>query len=184
MKTVDEIKKEFEIYKPNNEKLVDNLEGFNMYLMIGIDDLDATEEDYKKEIKENNNWQLRAKIRNFFFFIFQEEEVDFYDEDNEILLELIKLSTEHRNLFKKIQETVTEDNYMDLFKLVEFSTIYYGDAIDYFDFKRDRLEMALKGLYMCNSRYEDNTAKFYEFAYEYIKKYEDNKEKEKSITNN
>ena len=93
-------------------------------------------------------------------------------------------SIEEPTLVDLPEETVTEDNYMDLFKLVEFSTIYYGDAIDYFDFKRDRLEMALKGLYMCNSRYEDNTAKFYEFAYENIKKYEDNKEKEKSITNN
>ena len=86
---------------------------------------------------------------------------------------------QQRTLIRKVTD------YLAMFFLAPIVIVLQsGISIFLATIAKEMEEMALKGLYMCNSRYEDNTAKFYEFAYEYIKKYEDNKEKAKSITNN
>lgn len=163
MKTITELKEEYEKFEIKS-KHVNSLEEFLAFIIIGIDDTYEIENDYKKEIKENKRWQLSAKIRNFFNFIFEEEEESFYDYDNNILEELTLLVLKYQSYFKKIAELANKDNYEELLKLTDFLTEYYNKEIDYYEYRRDKLEMELKGLCFSNSRYEDNQKVIDEFA--------------------
>lgn len=176
MKTITELKEEYEKFEIKS-KHVNSLEEFLAFIIIGIDDTYEIEKDYKKEIKENKRWQLSAKIRNFFNFIFEEEEESFYDYDNQILDELTELITKYRNYFQRIIQIVNKDNYKELLKLVDFLCKYYGEEIDYYEYRRDELEMELKGLNFCNSRYEDNQEVIDEFAEKILKSFEKTPEK-------
>ncbi len=176
MKTITELEEEYEKFEIKS-KHVNSLEEFLAFIIIGIDDTYEIEKDYKKEIKENKRWQLSAKIRNFFNFIFEEEEESFYDYDNQILDELTELITKYRNYFQRIIQIVNKDNYKELLKLVDFLCKYYGEEIDYYEYRRDELEMELKGLNFCNSRYEDNQEVIDEFAEKILKSFEKTPEK-------
>lgn len=176
MKAITELEEEYEKFEIKS-KHVNSLEEFLAFIIIGIDDTYEIEKDYKKEIKENKRWQLSAKIRNFFNFIFEEEEESFYDYDNQILDELTELITKYRNYFQRIIQIVNKDNYKELLKLVDFLCKYYGEEIDYYEYRRDELEMELKGLNFCNSRYEDNQEVIDEFAEKILKSFEKTPEK-------
>ena len=112
MKTITELKEEYEKFEIKS-KHVNSLEEFLAFIIIGIDDTYEIENDYKKEIKENKRWQLSAKIRNFFNFIFEEEEESFYDYDNNILEELTLLDNPiniEKPNYKKIIREITSKN--------------------------------------------------------------------------
>ena len=176
MKTITELEEEYEKFEIKS-KHVNSLEEFLAFIIIGIDDTYEIERDYKIEKKENKRWQLAAKIRNLFNFIFEEEEECFYDYDNQILDELTELITKYRNYFQRIIQIVNKDNYKELLKLVDFLCKYYGEEIDYYEYRRDELEMELKGLNFCNSRYEDNQEVIDEFAEKILKSFEKTPEK-------
>ena len=171
MKTITELEEEYEKFEIKS-KHVNSLEEFLAFIIIGIDDTYEIENDYKKEIKENKRWQLSAKIRNFFNFIFEEEEESFYDYDNNILEELTLLVLKYQSYFKKIAELANKNNYEELLKLTDFLTEYYNKEIDYYEYRRDKLEMELKGLCFSNSRYEDNQKVIDEFANNKLSKLE------------
>lgn len=155
MKTIEDMRKEYDQYEPTSE-LVTNLEEFHAYMEIAIDDADENEKAVQKEINENNRWKINGMIRNFFFFIFEEEDIEFYDEDNNILQEIINLIRKYLEFYKKIKEIGTEDNFQELVKLVDFACEYYGKQIDYYEYRRDQLELSFKGFYMTNPRHQDN----------------------------
>ena len=163
MKTINEIEEEYNNFEIKSTHVA-KIDEFMAFMMVGIDDTFEIERDYKIEKKENKRWQLAAKIRNFFNFIFEEEEERFYDYDNQILDELTELITKYRNYFERIIQIVNKDNYKELLKLVDFLCKYYGEEIDYYEYRRDKLEMELKGLSFCNSRYEDNQEVIDEFT--------------------
>ena len=70
----------------------------------------------------------------------------------------------YQSYFKKIAELANKNNYEELLKLTDFLTEYYNKEIDYYEYRRDKLEMELKGLCFSNSRYEDNQKVIDEFA--------------------
>ena len=176
MKTIKEIEKEYDSYQVES-KFVTNYDELISFLLIGIDDTYAIEKECKKEYNQNRIWQIDGKIRNFLSFIFESEEVEFYDYDNSIIFSIIELIETYRTYFKKIINVANEDNYKELVKLTDFIAKYYGETIDYYEFERDRLEAAYKGFQMSNSKYENNQKIISEFFNNKIQKYEKNKEK-------
>ncbi len=169
MKTINELEVEYNNFEIQNTH-VKSLEDFLLFIAIGIDDTYAIEKDYKIEKRENKKWQLAAKIRNFFNFIFQEEEESFYDEDNNILNELTDLILKYRTYYEKMIEIANQDNFEELVKLTDFLSEYYGKEIDYYEYRRDKLEMNLKGLNFYNSKYEDNQKVIDEFTNKKLEK--------------
>ena len=162
MKTIQEIEKEYESYE-SPTKEVTNLEEFLAYIQIGLDDTDEFERDFEKELRENRLWKLEAMIRNFFFFIFEQEEVELYDEDTEIVQDCIVITRRYRDYYERIQAIATEENFREFLRLVDFSCEYYSSQMDYYDYLRDSLEFWAKGIRMYNSKYEDNKESFNDF---------------------
>lgn len=176
MKTLEEIEKEYEGFTPVST-FVTNRDELITFLGVGIDDTIEIERDYIKELRENKKDQIDAKIRNFFFFIFEQEEVEFYDEDNELIKELRCLVLKYRELYERMISIATDSNAQELVKLVDFLTKYYNDHIDYFEDERDRLELWYKGIRMYNSRHQDNRKVIDEFADKKLAELEDKKAK-------
>lgn len=167
MKTIEEIKEEYKGYKTKSD-YVKTLEDFIAFLDVGIDESDVGISDFTTEIHENRKWQVTAFIRNMFPFLFQEEDIDFYNYDNEILLEGVAMSTVQKEYLSTIKAISTESNYKELLKLTDFATDYYNSFIDYIESSRDILEMRFKGYTMYNGRCVDNRKPFNEFFMEKI----------------
>lgn len=176
MKSIQEIEKEYEGFTPVST-FIKNTDELVAFLDVGIDDTKYIEKDYIKEIRENKRSQFDAKIRNFFFFIFEQEEVEFYDEDNEILFSLRDLVLKYRALYERMKAIATEENREELIKLVDFLTKYYNEHIDYFENERDRLELSYKGISMYNPTKKDNRKVIEEFADKVLSHLETNKSK-------
>lgn len=171
MKTVREIEKEYEKHVPK-QTTITSLEEFLVNLEIGLDDLDEYTHDFKKELRENHEWKLIAQIRNFFFFIFEQEDVEFYDYDDAIVKDCITYTQQFSSFYQRMIEIATEENYQELNKLYDFSLNYYEEQTSYYDAKRDQVEMAFRGFSLYNGKYQNTREPFFEFMDQKIKEME------------
>ena len=167
MKKLEEVKEEYKEYETQST-FVNTLEDFIAFLDVGIDESDVGVSDFTTEIHENKKWQVAAFFRNMFPFIFEEEDISFYDYDNELLLQGVALAGNQRTYFETMKNIATEENYKELLRLADFSTDYYNNHISYIETQRDVLEMNFKGYNMCNSKYKDKRQMFHEFFMEKI----------------
>ena len=182
MKTIEEIEEEYRNFKLKSD-FVKSKEDFILFLLIGMEDTYVLEEDNNREIRINNRNKLDAKIRKFLFFSDDNSEVDFFDQDNNILLEINKMVEDYRNMYAIMTEIVDEDNYKELVKLVDFCTEYYNYHIDFFDSERDSLEMAMKGICMYNPKYSDNRDVVKEFVENKMREFDKDKILVKKVQN-
>lgn len=162
MKTLQQIEQEYESYHAKTD-VVTNLDEFLSFIEIGIDDTKEYQKSYEKELKENHRWQLSAKIRNFFYFVFAEEDETIYDLDSEILRKCILYTRTMGAYYQRIKRIATDSNYLELVKLVDFSSDYYNAQTDYYDYERDQLDLLVRGIDYYHARYEDNGKPFCEF---------------------
>ena len=167
MKKLEEVKEEYKEYETQST-FVNTLEDFISFLDVGIDESDVGVSDFTTEIHENKKWQIAAFFRNMFPFIFEEEDISFYDYDNELLLQGVALAENQKKYFEIMKQIATEENYKELLKLTDFTTDYYNNHIGFIESGRDILEMNFKGYNMSNSRYKDNRDVFHEFFMEKV----------------
>ena len=169
MKKISEIEEEFKTYKAKSES-VTNLNEFMTYLIVGVDDAEENIKECKKEIKANKRMYIPACIRNLFPLIYEEEDVEFYLDDNELIVRMIRATLTQKDYYEKIMGIVDENNFLELLRLADFSTDYYNEFINYIDMKRTSLESLYKGIRVVNNRTSDNSEVFDEF---FIKKLEE-----------
>ena len=155
MKKIEDIEKEYCSF-PVESKFVTSLDEFQGFMQVGIDDIEELQADYKKELRENYLWQFEAKIRNFLFFLFQQEEEQLYEYDSDILKQVIALTEQYKRYYQKLLELGNDKNYLELTKLVDFIADYYGKHMDYFQFLRDQLDAEAMGFNLFNPKMEDN----------------------------
>lgn len=179
MKAINEIEEEYSNYEIKSD-YVKTLDDFNLFLTVALDNIEEQKIDLIEEIKLNYKDQLTAKIRNFFLFMFQIEEVDYYTEDNAIIDDIINYISTYTAYFNKISLIVTNENFLELTRLVDFLCEYYNEQISYFDSKRDALEFQVKGFNYSDSRSQDNREVLEEFFNRKISKYQKEKAVEKS----
>lgn len=179
MKEVSEIEKEYSNYKIKSD-YVESLDDFNLFLTVALDNIEEQKIDLLEEIKLNCKDQLAARIRNFFLFMFQIEEVDYYSEDNAVIEEIINYISTYIDYFNKIASTVTNENFLELTRFVDFLCEYYNEHISYFDSKRDALEFQVKGFNYSDSRNQDNREAIADFFNRKIGEYQGEKTVEKS----
>lgn len=182
MKTIENIEKEYENYFPKKD-IVKSLDQLLIYIEIKLDDIDINIKEEIKERRENTIMKLAGKIRNYMNFIFAEEEVDFYDEDNDIISECILLENKYKEYLKRIMNIANEDNFVELVKLIDFSFEYYKEHIGYLNGLRESLNYSYMGFNYVDARYQDNRIIFDKFFSQIIKKYTPKKaiEKKKKI---
>ena len=179
MKTIEELEKEYESFQPTSTQ-VTSLPEFVSFIEVGIDDTYDIEKDLQREMRENRRNSLETKIRNFFLCLIGEEEIDFFEEDNQLLLEQLSLALEYRELFMRIFIDSSDENIEEFIKLVDFASEYYGKHVDYLEYKRDQLEMSVRGYSMINSKYEDNREVIRKFLDQKLTIFEEqDKEKQK-----
>ena len=160
MKTIEDLENEYNHFETISD-FVETYKDFIAFMYIGLEETYSIEKDYKKEMKKLKREEFIAKIVNVFF---HDSEIDFYMYDENIILELTDMLYKHRGFYEKILTISNEDNYKELVKLVDFLSKYYNEHINYFECKRDKLEMYLKRINMVNSKYDDNREVLYEFA--------------------
>ena len=177
MEKIDEFEKEYEGFQTKT-KTVTSLEEFMSFLDVEIGEYEYATKDFKKELRENALWRLEAQIRNFFFFIFEQEDVELYDIDDEIVMKCISLTQIMAQMFQRIENAATEENYLELTKLVDFANEKYYAQRDYYDYARDRIEFSAKGIYMMNSKYQDIREPFLEFLEKKVSSFESSDQKE------
>lgn len=177
MKTIEDLETEYKNFETKSTD-VNSLEKFLNFINIGIDDTYEIEGDYKKERRENKFWQFSARIRNIFNFLFIEEETEFYDYDNKILDELTTLVLTYRTYYEKMIELSNQNNYLELVKLTDFLIHYYSQHIDYYEYRRNKLEMEIQGYSFYNSKYENNQEVVAEFVEKKLSEFEQAQQKE------
>ncbi len=170
---IEIIKEEYRRFIPQNKNITSK-EELLTYLQIGIDDIEESILGCKEEQRLNKKEQLHAKIRNFFFFLFEQEEIEYYDEDNELLQKSINFSKKYLKVYQEIVPIVTDDNFQELYKLVEFSTYYYNRNVDYLNDEARQLELSYQGIYFYSNQ-KDTQEELFLFLKEELQKY--NKEK-------
>lgn len=178
MKTLEEIEKEYETFQIKSTT-IDTLKKFVDFISGGIETLKEEKRTIATELRTNKKMQLEAKIRNFFFFIFEEEDVAFYDEDNAILESMFDFILTYDAYFSRIKDLATEENFSQLTRLVDFATKYYNKNIDYFENQRDVLEYAYKGFSYYNATQADYQEVFKEFMEKKLAEYSTSKAVEK-----
>ena len=172
-KNIKQLEKEYLEFIPENKKIKEK-EEMTCYIEVGIGDIEESIEDLKKQRLLNKKDEIEAKIRNFLFFLFEQEEVEYYEEDNELIDECIKFSKRYLKIYEEIREIIEEENYQELYKLVEFSTLHYNENVEFLNDQRKNLEYQYQGIYYC-SNHEDTREELIEFLQEKIKKYQKKK---------
>ena len=105
MKKLEEVKEEYKEYKIQST-FVETLEDFLEYLDIGIDESDVGISDFTTEIHENTKWQVTAFFRNMFPMFFAEEDISFYDYDNDLLMQGVALAENQKKYFETINNNL------------------------------------------------------------------------------
>ena len=176
MKTIEQVEEEYSNFH-SKSKDVTNLGEFNTYLEIGMDDCDERIKDLEREKRQNKLYELEGKFRNFFFFIFDEEDIDFYEEDNKLLDKFISLQKVYKDYFESVKFIARDYNYKELLKFVDFIVLHYNEQIDYIEYLRDSLEYKYKGVSFYNPNKENNNEVMIQFIYDKMKKFEDDFDK-------
>ena len=84
------------------------------------------------------------------------------------------------DFFKRLHNIAKEDNYKELIRLVDYADELYDAQRDYYDYERDRIEITAQGIYMINSRYENNRNSLIEFLNKKVAELEAKAKKEKT----
>ncbi len=144
MKTKEMIQEEYKLFNNEFWELVSNYKDVNGFINNFGKDLEEDERDLVMSLKENKVQLLKAKIINLVGFL--EEDIESYKEENKYIekeLEVVKL---YKKMLKKMQEVLNEENFQEIFKLFDFTIISYGENINFWEAKRDRVICAQKGI--------------------------------------
>lgn len=162
MKTIEDIEKEYNVFKRRigTVKSVEELEGW-IEVIFGdiIENIRVLRVDYKN----NRMNKIVGYIRNLFPFIYETEDLSIYDKDNKLLEEAFWLNKIYENYFKQIIYYSNENNIKEMSKLTDFLSLYYEKDLDYIYGERADLEYTQKGYGCINNRDEDNSEVVHEF---------------------
>ena len=149
MKTKEDLKKEYEIHKIENKllKTINSKEDLEVIFELEKNEIADCKSICSKEKKANYIQLLLSRIENVFSFLTgYYNQYEIYGEDNEILDEFIKTLKAQENFFDSLASSVTEENYKEIIKLVDFSIKCFNYIIDYYDDIRQRLEYSYQGI--------------------------------------
>ena len=149
MKTKEDFKKEYENYEIENKllKQIKSKEDLEVIFEFEKDEIVDCKNLCNKEKRANYIQGLISKIENLFsFFTGYYNEEDIYKEDNEILDEYIKTLKMQESFFELLRTSITEENYKEIAKLVDYSVKCFNHVIDYYDDIRQQLDYSYQGI--------------------------------------
>ncbi len=149
MKTKKDFKKEYENHEIESKllKQINSKEDLEVIFELEKDELADCKNVCSKEKRANYIQSLLSKIENIFsFFTCFYNEDGIYAEDNEILNDYIKTLKTQETFFELLRTSVTEDNYKEIAKLVDYSVKCFNYIIDYYDGIREQLDYYYQGI--------------------------------------
>ena len=165
MKTKEQIKEEYDKYELQ-EEVIKNKVSLDAILEIAKNDLFENVRVTTKEKRANKIEKLKSRILNLFsFFTETENQIEIYDEDNEILDNFLEFCSQQNIFLTTMEEISSDTNYQELAKLYEFSLNYFNEILDYYDQLRDTLEYNYQGITFYGKK-EDNKEAYSEFMEE------------------
>lgn len=178
IKTKENIKDEYREYKLQSQ-IITSEETAILYidqcLYETLDQLKAL----KREIRTNEKEKLKSIILNQFSFFYETINPNLYDEDNQLLEEIIDYIMEIINFLNTIKNATTTFNYKETSRLTEFLVLYYDEQIDNYDTIREILEYSYRNIEY-SVELEDNRIAFKEFLEEQIATLQKEKNLEKT----
>lgn len=172
MITLEEIEKEYETYEIKTKQVV-SMDYFLGYLEVGNEDAEELIKVYNDEIKGEKAARVIDRINCFINFISLEDEIDYIGEDIKIVEEMIKHTEEYVDYYKTMERIATRFNFLELTRLIDFSTEYYNKQAKFYDYERQQLEMHASHIQVYNPNVYDTREVFKEFMNKKLKEIEE-----------
>lgn len=152
MKRLEDLEEEYDSFQTKTNT-ISSLEDLYKYILKLLKDIEINVRGIKDNIEDNKIDKFFAIIKNV--ILFSNEEIDYYDIDNNILNEELLINLMYDNFFNTIGICSDEDNLDEMIKFIDFLVLYYSRVNDYIDGKRDNIEFSLKGYGFVDCRNED-----------------------------
>ena len=180
MKSVFKIKEEYLSFKPKKIDITYDSDAVLACIKGSLFKLNENKLDILKTIKANSSSRLFDKIKNILFF--RENDLSFYDKDNDILNEELDLTLIYSYYFNTMMGILNEDNKEEIYKLLNFTVLSYNSNLSYFEEKRDVLDYEDKFIsYQAKENEGESVLNFLEFFKEEVKNISEEKEEAKVI---
>ena len=166
-KTAEKILEEYRDY-PVRTDFICNVGGLTLHIDDEIGEMYLSISDFEKDKEANARRKAMEFVRQFVLFLNNPDLIDFYDEDNKLLDELIGLTHQFIGYLETIQETAVDCFSLEFTRLLDIVKDYYNSNFDYLMSSRDDLNRATMGIQSFNSKYEDTREAFDEFFRERI----------------
>lgn len=134
-------------------------------LKVIKDDCLLMEEDkisMLEALKGNNKDIFVIKIQNI-FNVFSYEDYSWIEDDNVLLDEEIDLVCEYLLYYNKMMGILNEENFRDIYKLVNFTSEYYASNLEHLEDMRDAVNFSSRGIGYCSGSGSNTRDEFREF---------------------
>lgn len=162
MKTIEDIEKEFNEHECRIVT-IDCLKELKGWIEVAYADIDENNRLLDVDYKYNRNSKILGYLTNLLPFLFEHEDLSFYDKDNEYIEDSRTINNLYKDYFKKIDGYCTEENYAFLAKFADFVMLYYDNDTNYIYDERVGLEYRRKGYGYISNCGEDNSLVVHEF---------------------
>ena len=166
MKTLKDLKKEYEIYQLKSNFVV-NTEEFAAFIEIKKDDIDEDLESEQTEIRAVSTQIIRLQLLNRLLG-FLTDEIEYHEEDKNILQKEVEIGMKWQEYLRILQESVDQEQLQEWVRLLDFTSDYYRSNYDYLESRRNDLELATKGIESFNPKFSDTREAFDQFFQESI----------------
>ncbi len=179
MKTSDGLQSLREEYNKYDvgENVIDNYEEFDFYLYRVIRGVDRQLEKAFNQIQENEKWKRRAKIKNKLPFLFPKENLEEFDYDNMLLIEISNLAIYNLDFFHTIRDLSNEDNCQELNRLTNFLLDWFEKHYEYLELKRKTVDGNIE---IDENKYDYDLELINDFANAELSKFEKQKQYSRS----
>ena len=141
MITLEEIEKEYETFDIKTKE-VQSMDYFIGYLEVGQEDAEELIKVYNDEIKGEKAARVIDRVNCFINFISLEDEIDYIGEDINIIKDMISHTEEYQDYYRTMERIATRFNFLELTRLIDFSTEYYNKQAKFYDYERQQIGRA------------------------------------------
>lgn len=168
MKTVEEIEKEYSEFDVAPEII--SATSLETYIEFGLDELEHSRLEVLRDKRSTYFAEKLAKAVDFIMFKTLGVDMDYFKKYNAILDDIFNLEAIFTVYLQRLQDSITEDNYQELFRLVRFIEKYHNEIFGYYESERHIIDASFEGVVIENFS-DNNLEAFQEFARKKLDEY-------------
>lgn len=169
MSPLERIKDEYMLYEL--EAIPSSCDETEKVVSVFIDDMDETMKSSVTAVRENYRDEQLAKVKNFFLDMvgYEGEDVEQFGRDTGVVLRISCLAERYKGYFDRMNQEVTDDNYVDMCKLAMFTYGSFTSNYHYLEELRSSIRFAADGIFYCGKG-DDTQGDFSDFFEEVFPK--------------